>query len=59
MGVLGPVSFTGLQFAGKRGEAYQFFSGIFAETPEVDRIRVLFIVHRQPMQNAGIKEGRG
>jgi hypothetical protein len=45
MGVLGPVSLTGLLFAGKRREAYRFFSGIFPETPEVDRIRVLFIIH--------------
>lgn len=58
MGVIGPVSFTGFLFAGKRGEAYQFFSGIFLKTPEADRIRVLFIVHGYQLQKAGIKEGR-
>jgi hypothetical protein len=45
MGIIGPVSFTGFLFAGKRGEAYQFFSRIFLKTPEADHIRVLFIVH--------------
>jgi hypothetical protein len=59
MRVLGTVSSTGFLFAGKRGEAYQIFSGIFLKTPRADLVRVPFIVHEQYSQNAGIKEERG
>jgi len=45
MAVIGPVSFAGFLFAGKWGEAYQFFFGILPETSPADRIPVLFTVN--------------
>jgi hypothetical protein len=45
MRVLGPVSFAGFLFAGQRGEADEFFSGIFFKTPQADPVRESFFVH--------------